>query len=96
MPAAYPSITTIHLRWLLSTLTQNPGVQFFGITVNEYPFATYPQGVPRQALLDEFNRRADIDNQLNGNLGLQTQVYNVQNQPPTINNVPITVRSQVK
>jgi len=99
MPAAYPSITTINLRYLLSLLTQNPGVQFFNMTVVEYPFATYPQGVPRLALLQEFQRRADIDNQLNGNLGMQTQVYGLANLPATINvppsPLPITLQSQV-
>jgi hypothetical protein len=94
--ANFQSIKNWHIGNLLSLLTQNPGVQFFTMTVVEYPFATYPQGVPRQALVDEFNSKADIANQQNGNLGLLRQVYNVASQPPTIDNRPITLQSQVK
>jgi hypothetical protein len=93
------SIKNWHIGNLLSLLTQNPGVQFFNITVIEYPFATYPQGVPRSALINEFNSKADIANQQNGNLGLLRQVYGLANLPATINvppsPLPITTQSQV-
>lgn len=93
------SIKNYHIGALLQALTQNPGVQFFPWTVVEYPFATFPQGVPRSALINEFNSKCDIQNQQSPTPGLQRQVYGLANLPATINvppsPLPITLQSQV-
>jgi hypothetical protein len=94
------SLKNWHLETLLMLLSQNPGQQFFPmINCVEYPFYLYPQGVPRVALLNEFNSKCDIANQQNGGLGLDIQVYGLANLPATVNvppsPQPITKQSQV-
>jgi len=87
------------MSYLLRLLTQNPAQQFFTMTVIEYPFSLYPQGVPRSAVLAEFQRKADTDNAANGGLDIDTQVYGLANLPATVNvppsPLPIVKASQV-
>jgi hypothetical protein len=94
------SLKNWHLETLLALLSQNPGQQFFPmITAIEFPFWQFPQGVPRSALINEFNSKCDIANQQNGGLGLDIQVYGLANLPATVNvppsPLPITKQSQV-
>jgi hypothetical protein len=95
MPAAYPSIKSIHLRNLLSLLTQNPEAGYFQMNVVEYPFSTNPLGTPRSALLAECQARADVNNQLSG-LDINTQIYGLAGTPNAIAQIPITGINQVR
>lgn len=39
-------------------LVQNPTVGYFPITCTDYPYSSYPQGVPRSALIAVFQNHA--------------------------------------
>jgi hypothetical protein len=87
------------MSYLLRLLTQNPAQQFFNLTVIEYPFSLYPQGVPRSAVLTEFQSKADINNSSNGGKDIDTQCYGLANLPSNVNvppsPLPVTKESQV-
>jgi hypothetical protein len=52
------TLASLPLTYLETILTQNPKAQFFPLSVTDYPFSTYPQGVPRSAVVSAYQTAA--------------------------------------
>lgn len=48
------TLAQLPMTFLQNLLLTNPGVGYFALGVSDYPQGTYPQGVPRAAVLKAF------------------------------------------
>ena len=85
---------------LEAALVQNPTVGYFPWNVTDYPLGTYPQGVPRFAVVNAFKNHAAIC-KTNMTLGTQTYPFNNQSYGNTaagstapVNNAGAIVRAE--
>jgi hypothetical protein len=47
--------------YLLNALTLNPNTAFFPWNCGDFPFASFPNGIPRASVLAAYNNKASLD-----------------------------------
>src|SRR5580704_3713929 len=51
-------LAQLPLTYLENLLLENPKAQFFSLGVSDFPFSTFPQGVPRASVLAAYQTAA--------------------------------------
>lgn len=67
-------LSQLPMTFLLNLLTANPNTGYFAFNTTDYPYASYPQGIPRSILLTAFQNAA-VGSQYSADGAWATQVY---------------------